>query len=516
MAKKFYITAAIPYVNAKPHLGHALEFVQADVVARYHRLLNEDVTLLSGGDENALKNVQAAEKAGKPVQEFIDENNDLFIKLTQQLNTKFDVWQKGSDKQTHYKSSQELWGLCKNAGDIYKKSYKGLYCVGCEAFYESGDLNENGECYEHPGKKLDEVEEENYFFKLSKYQDKIIELIEANELEIVPEERKNEVLSFVRGGLKDISISRSNERARNWGVPVPGDDSSRIYVWMDALNIYQSGIGFGWNEETYKKLWPADLHVIGKGIIRFHAVYWPAFLMSAGLKLPKKIFVHGYYTVNGQKMSKTLGNVYDPMPLLEKYGADPLRYYMLAKTPPFTDGDFSEEKYIEIYNADLASGLGNLVSRVTNMIGRYCDGLVPAIDGVADEHPLRVDNKIHNWKKVWKDIDKYVPEFKFDQAVGSVWKFLKEADRYIDDNKPWELAKKDRAKLNWVLYGLVDSLHQVAWQIYQFLPETSVGIAKAFSIKPLLVDSPSSKDSWTNLKPGTKVVLEKPLFPRIK
>ena len=349
MSHKFYITAAIPYVNAKPHIGHVLEFVQADTVARYHKLLGEDVLLLSGGDENALKNVQAAEKAGVPIQEFVDKNTELFHQLTKKLNAQFDLWQKGSDKEHHYVSSQELWKRCEK--DIYKKSYKGLYCVGCETFYEREELDEKGECYEHPGKKLDEVEEENYFFKLSKYQDEILKLVESGELEVVPNERKNEVLSFVKSGLKNISISRSNERARNWGVPVPGDDTQRIYVWMDALNIYQSGVGFGREEEKYNKWWPADVHVIGKGIIRFHAVYWPAFLLSAGLKLPKKIFVHGYYTVNGQKMSKTLENVYDPVPLLEKYGADPLRYYCLAKTPPFTDGDFSEEKFIDAYNA---------------------------------------------------------------------------------------------------------------------------------------------------------------------
>ena len=249
--------------------------------------------------------------------------------------------------------------------------------MGCETFYEKEELNRDGECFEHPGKKLDAVEEENYFFALSKYQDKLIKLIESDELEIVPQERKNEVLSFVKSGLKDISISRSNERAKNWGVLVPGDNTQRIYVWFDALNIYQSGIGFGRDEEKYNKWWPADVHVIGKGIIRFHAVYWPAFLLSAGLKLPKKIFVHGYYTVNGQKMSKTLGNVYDPVPLLEKYGADPLRYYFLAKTPPFTDGDFSEEKFVEAYNSDLANGLGNTVSRIVGLISKYCDGKIP-------------------------------------------------------------------------------------------------------------------------------------------
>src|SRR3989344_1445248 len=360
---KFYITTAIPYVNAKPHIGHALEFVQADVIARYKKQQGNDVCLLSGADENALKNVQAAEKAGVPVQQFIDENAVLFGELATKLNVEFHVFQKGSSKE-HHASSQKLWELCNKAGDIYKKTYEGLYCVGCEAFYTPDELNKNGECFEHPGKKLDKIAEENYFFRLSKYQSRLIKLIESNKLKIIPKERKNEVLSFLKEPLQDISISRSNERARNWGVPVPGDPNSRLYVWLDALNIYQSGVGFNWDKEKYKKWWPADIHVIGKGITRFHAVYWPAFLLSAKLKLPKSIFVHGYFTINGQKMSKTLGNVINPADLIEKNGADALRYYLLAKFQPFTDGDFSEQKLKDVYNADLANGLGNLVARV--------------------------------------------------------------------------------------------------------------------------------------------------------
>ena len=239
MKNKFYITTAIPYVNAKPHIGHALEFVQGDVIARFHRLLGEEALLLSGSDENALKNVQAAEILGEEVQSFIDKNAQFFKDLADKLDVKFDVFQKGSDQKTHFPSSQKLWQLCDQNGDIYKKTYKGLYCLGCEAFYTPEELNPEGECYEHPGKKLELVEEENYFFKLSKYQDQIIKLIESDELRIIPQSRKNEVLSFLKEPLQDISISRSNERAKNWGVPVPDDPNQRVYVWFDALNIYQ-------------------------------------------------------------------------------------------------------------------------------------------------------------------------------------------------------------------------------------------------------------------------------------
>ena len=259
MKQKFYITGAIPYVNAAPHIGHALEFTQVDVIARFHRLLGEDVAALCGADENAVKNVQAAEKAGVSVRELVDTNNQLFLALTKALNIQFDIWQRGCDEKHHFPSSQKLWELCAKNGDIYKKSYKGYYCVGCEAFYSPDELDAKGECFEHPGKKLEVVEEENYFFKLSKYQEKITDLISSNTLTICPPERENEVLAFLKSGLHDLSISRSNQRAKNWGVPVPGDPTQRIYVWFDALNIYQSGIGFGWDEKMYKKWWPADV-----------------------------------------------------------------------------------------------------------------------------------------------------------------------------------------------------------------------------------------------------------------
>ena len=516
MNKKYYITTAIPYVNAAPHVGHALEFVQADTIARYHRLLGDDVVLLSGGDENALKNVQAAEKAGEEIQKFVDKNNKLFIDLTKNLNCEFDIWQKGSDQDHHFKSSQKLWELCDKSGNIYQKEYRGLYCVGCEVFYDTSELNEKGECFEHPGKKLEEVKEKNYFFKLSKYQDKLIELVKSDKLKICPQERKNEVLSFLKEPLQDISISRSNDRAKNWGVPVPNDSSQKIYVWFDALQIYQTGVGFGWDDKKYNKFWPADLHVIGKGISRFHAIYWPAFLISAGLKIPKELFIHGYFTVNNQKMSKTLGNVIDPSEMINKYGADALRYYFLAKFSPFTDGDFSEEKLKDIYNSDLANGLGNLLSRSIALIQKGSNGKVPDIgDKNPDEHPLRIDRSIHNWKKTWKDIDKYIPEYRFDLAIKSVWQLISEIDKYINTNEPWNLIDKDKDKFNWIMYGVIDAIHQIAWQIYQFMPEASIKIANALEIKGLLEKNPNSKKSWTNIKVGTIIHPTEPLFPRL-
>lgn len=458
---KFYITSAIPYVNATPHIGHALEFIQADTIARFHRIIGDEVLYLCGSDENAIKNVQAAEKAGKPVQEFVDENARLFEETAKKLNVHFDVFQKGSDKERHFVASQKLWELCNRNGDIYKKSYKGLYCIGCEEFKTAAELNEKGECPEHPGNPLEEVEEENYFFRLTRYQDQLLKIISSNEYEIVPEFRKNEIISFIKGGLQDFSISRSNERAKNWGVPVPNDPSQRIYVWFDALNIYQSGVGFGWNEKMYNKWWPADLHVIGKGIIRFHAVYWPAILLSAGLKLPKKLFVHEYFTVKGQKMSKTLGNVINPIDIVEKYGTDALRYYCLAKISPFQDGDFSEEKLKDAYNADLANGLGNLVARVAKL---------------AEKHSLRYPQPVSG--SLDSNVLKHLNEFRFNDALSVIWDWIKEADQRINQEKPWEL-EEEKAKI--VLTELIETIVKIATNLQPFIPESAEKILKQFS-----------------------------------
>jgi len=453
-AKKFYITTAIPYVNAKPHVGHALEFVQADTIARYHRLLGEDARLLSGSDENALKNVQAAEVAGKYVTDFVNENSVLFENLAQKLNVKFDYFQKGSNPD-HYTSSQELWKKCEAKGDIYKKDYSGFYCIGCELFYEKDELNEEGECFEHPGKPLQSVSETNYFFRLSNYQNEIEELLGSNTLKIIPTSRKNEMLAFVKKGLEDISISRSNERAKNWGVPVPGDNSQRMYVWFDALNIYRSGLG-----KDHDEIWPADIHVIGKGITRFHAIYWPAFLLSAAISLPKSLFVHGYFTVDGQKMSKTLGNVVDPIGLIDKYGTDAIRYYLLSQIPSTDDGDFSEEKLKIVYNADLVNGLGNLVSRVAKL----CE----------NANFVFTDSEIHVQDTTLKS-----SAYNFLAEISNIWSMIKITDGTLSEDEPWKIS--DSGKLNERLFSYVSSIVDIAHHLKPYLPETSNRILKIFN-----------------------------------
>lgn len=477
---KFFITNAIPYVNARPHIGHSLEFVQSDVIARYHKIIGNDTLLLCGSDDNAIKNVQAAEQAGVAIQEFVDRNSQLFRDLAKRLNVQFDVFQKGSGPQ-HYKSSQKLWKLCAQNGDIYKKEYSGLYCVGCELFYDKKELDEERECFEHPGKKLEQVSEENYFFRLSKYGDHLIKILQSGELEIIPESRKNEALSFIKHGLNDISISRSNERAKNWGVPVPDDPTQTIYVWFDALNIYQSGVGFGLDEEKYRKWWPANLHVIGKGILRFHAVYWPAFLLSARLKLPKQLFVHGYITIDGQKMSKTLGNIVDPFLLVEKYGADSLRYYLLREIPAYGDGDFSEKRFKEVYNSDLANGLGNLVSRVAKLCENSNYTHMGSTDRVSG-HLIEIE-----------DYSQALSNFRFNEALSFIWEKISALDRFIDSEKPWHLIRSK--KLDDILAHAVDQLQEIAALVEPFLPETAKKIEEQFK--------------------GPKIISQPPLFPRL-
>jgi methionyl-tRNA synthetase len=361
---KFYITTAIDYVNAKPHIGHALEKIQADVLARYHRAKGDDVWFLTGTDEHGTKNFRTAEIAGKTTQEFVDENSEYFKNLKDVCNLSWDDFIRTTDKNRHWPGVQKLWNKIYEAGDLYKKKYQGLYCVGCEAFVTEKELVD-GKCPIHK-KEPEKLEQENWFFKLSKYSKEIESKIKNDELKIIPESRKNEILSFLKSGLEDISLSRPKNYL-SWGIPVPNDPDQVIYVWYDALSNYITAIEYAEESEKFKKFWPADLHVIGKDILRFHAAIWPGMLLSAGLPLPKSIFVHGFITVEGEKMSKTLGNIIDPAELSQKYGSDAVRYYLLREISTYEDGDYSKKKFEERYNADLANGIGNLVSRVATL-----------------------------------------------------------------------------------------------------------------------------------------------------
>ena len=472
--KKFYITTAIPYVNGDPHIGHALEFVQTDVLARYYRQKAHDVFFLSGADENSLKNVQAAEKEGISTRQLVDKNTQKFIDLAEALNISNDDFIRTvSDK--HFAGAQKLWLACKKE-DIYRKKYKGLYCIGCEQFFTEKELVD-GKCPEHQ-KEPETVEEENYFFRLSNYQKQLEKLIESDEYEIIPKTRKNEVLSFIRMGLEDFSISRSQFRAKNWGVPVPMDDSQVIYVWFDALSNYITALGYDKKAKEFKKYWPADVHVIGKGIIRFHAVYWPAMLLSAGIPLPKKLFVHGYINIEGGKISKSLGNTINPFFLVEKYGVEVVRYYLLRYIHPVQDSDFSLQKLEESYNSDLANGLGNLVSRVAGLI---------------EQNNIKI--KIEKPKED-EEFEKLVDSFSFDQALKYIWDKISEVDGKISNTKPWYLAKEGKVKeVSEILNQAANDVLQISYLLKPFLPAVSVKIKNIFF--------------------SVKVVKGDPLFPRL-
>lgn len=455
---KFYITTSIAYANASPHIGFALESIQADVLARYHRINGDEVFFLTGTDEYGTKIFQAAQKANSQPREFVDKISEDFKNLKKVLNLSWDDFIRTTDNERHWPAVHKMWELLKK--DIEKRSYKGLYCVGCEAFVTEKDLID-GKCPIHL-KEPEAVEEKNYFFKLSKYQNQIDELIERDKIKIIPEVRKNEILSFVRQGLKDISISRPKEKL-SWGIPVPEDDNQVIYVWIDALTNYISALGFGGeNEEKFKKFWPADVHLIGKDILRFHAVIWIGMLLSAGLDLPKNIFVHGYITSNGQKMSKSLGNVVSPIGLVDKYGTDAVRYFLLREIPSAGDGDFTEEKFLARYNGDLANGLGNFAARVLTMASRI------KLDAPSEE-------LLKKYEQIKNQHDSHIEEFRFNEFLSAVWSLIAGSDAMINDKKPWENPEEKKD----VMIELILRLRIVAEQLRPFLPETSEKILTA-------------------------------------
>ena len=472
---KYYLSTALPYVNYAPHAGFALEIIQVDVIARYHRLFGENVFFLTGTDENSLKNVQAARQEGIPVKKLVDRNAKKFYELKGALNLTFDDFIRTTEER-HIKGAQKLWKACRK--DIYKKSYRGLYCIGCEAFYKENELV-NGFCPEHKIKP-ELVEEENYFFKLSEYQNQLKKIIEKDKVKIVPKTRKKEVLSFINSGLEDICVSRSAERGQGWGIPVPGDPSQILWTWFDALSNYINAIGYPDNPKRFKKWWPADLHVVGKGVIRFHAVYWIAFLLSAKLSLPKTIFVHGHLTSGGQKMSKSLGNVIDPLELVKKYGTDPVRYFLLREIPPTEDGDFTYQKFEARYNSDLASGLGNLVARVLTMAKKLKTQNSPKDPAfnlrAGPTGRVKLKKEIDNtWKKYKRALD----DFRFNEALISIWELISFCDKYIERERPWEKSEKQLSIINNLLFVL-DNIAQL---LQPFLPETSEKIKKQLKTK---------------------------------
>ena len=448
MAKKFYITTAIDYINAEPHIGHAYQKIIADVLARWHKLLGEDVFFLTGTDEHGLKLSKSAKKAGMSEREFVDKMSAKFKQAWEKLNIKFDRFIRTTDKD-HEKFVQEF--IKKVKEDIYEGEYEGFYCVDCESYKTEKDLV-NGECPYHPGKKVEKIKEKTYYFKLSKYQDSLLELYEKHPEFILPEERRNEIVNRVKEGLQDLSITRTNF---SWGIPFPFDKKHVVYVWFDALLNYLSGAG------KNQEYWPASLHLLGKDNGWFHAVIWPAMLMSANYEMPKTVFIHGFLSFNGQKISKSLGNVVSPITLAEKYGVDSVRYFTCRQFPfaEGKDGDFNEKALVERHNNELANKLGNLISRTTALAEKY--GLE------------KTQNKLIKKLKI-NEIKEKMENYEIDKALNLIFEFIDSCNEYVQEKKPWETKDKK------VLYELADSIKAISILLSPFMPETSEKIAKHF------------------------------------
>lgn len=496
-----YITTAIPYVNAKPHLGFAMEMVQTDVMARHWRHRGHEVRFLSGTDDNSLKNAIAAEAEGVPTRELVDRNASAFYGLRDPLQISFDDFIRTSADPRHKIGVDRLWRATDESGDLYRKDFQGLYCIGCEQFYGEAELVD-GVCPEHlTAPQM--VSEENWFFKLSRYEDRLRALIETGELRIEPESRRNEVLGFIKTGLQDFSISRSVERARGWGIEVPGDPGQVVYVWWDALGNYITALDYGTDGESYRHWWTESderTHVIGKGIVRFHAVYWPAMLLSAGQPLPTTIFVHDYLTVEGRKLGKSLGNAIDPVAIVDDYGSDALRWWLVRDVPRVGDADYTTDRLIGRYHDDLANGLGNLVNRTVSMIHKYRGGTVPALSDPLPELPL---TKVI--AAVPAAVDAAMERFDFRQATAAVWRIVEEANRYVGDVEPWKLAKAERNgdtsagdSLSDALALLIHAARTVAEELTPFLPEAAERVAAQLGSGGDRLDEPQ------------------PLFPRIE
>ncbi len=501
--KKFFITTPIYYVNGLPHIGHAYTTAAADVLARYHRLKGDDVFFLVGTDENAQKNVESALKKRKELedgeklttrelaQKYVDLMSAKWQETWDELNISNDDFMRTSAPR-HIKYVEDFWAKVLAKGDIYKNTYQGLYCTGCEEYKNESDLVD-GVCPLHK-RKAEVLSEENYFFKLSKYRDALLKHIEKNPDFIQPETRRNEVVSFIKDFAKDFSISR---KSLEWGIPVPGDPSQTIYVWFDALLNYAS---------AKPDRWPADVHLVGKDIIKFHCAYWPAMLMSAGLHLPKTVFAHGFFTISGEKISKTLGNTIDPLDLAKKYGVDATRYVLLAEVPFGQDADVSLEKFDARYESDLVNGLGNLASRILTMASKQ-----PVTFDYSNDGAFKA-----SFKKYWAEYQEALDSLKISDALHTLSAAIKFLDQYINENQPWKLAKEDPAKFQQSISMLLESLRHVAWLYMPLVPEASEKILvslgvydgeRALGIKKI--------QNWGNLSGMVEFKKIEPLFPRL-
>ena len=508
--KSFYITTPIYYPSAKLHIGHAYCTTIADSVARYHRLAGDDVFFLTGSDEHGQKIQQKAEEQGITPLEYVTPIVKGFQNLWKMLNISNDDFIRTTEKR-HEKVVQEIFRRIYAKGDIYKGSYTGLYCTPCESYWTEHQLDENG-CCPDCGRPVQPVSEEAYFFKISKYADRLLEFIEANPDFIQPVSRRNEMINFIKQGMEDLCISRTSF---DWGIPVPIDDKHVIYVWFDALTYYLTPIGFLDDPEKFNKFWPADIHLVGKEIVRFHSIIWPCILMALDLPLPKQVYGHGWLVVNGSKMSKSVGNVVDPIGLIEEFGADTIRYFLLREINLGQDGNFSRDALIQRINSDLANDLGNLLHRTLNMVGKFQQGVVLPAEGRSEIDESLISDAMASVKT----FDEGMADMKISHVIKSVWGFISRANKYIDETAPWALAKDPAKKqeLANVMYNLMESLRIISVLIEPFMPSTAEKIWQQLNMPEKFADIRLGDiKTWGKTPANLKIGEAQQLFPRIE
>jgi len=496
---KYYITTTLPYVNADPHIGFALEIIQADALARWRRLHGDEVVFNTGTDEHGQKIDKAAKEAGMDPKAYCDIYAAKFDGLKASLNLTYTHFIRTTDEH-HVAAAQEFWKRCEAAGDIYKASYKTKYCVGCELEKTDSDLVD-GKCPVHPKLEVELRDEENYFFKWSKYGDKLLAHYEANPTFVVPPGRLNEIASFVKGGLQDFSISRLKTKMP-WGIPVPGDDDHVMYVWFDALVNYISTLGWPNDTANFEAFWPG-VQTAGKDNLRQQSAMWQGMLLSAGLPMSKQIFIHGFITAEGQKMSKSLGNVVNPYDLVAQYGTDPVRWFLIGGLPSYEDGDFSKKLFEETYTAKLVNGIGNLAARTATMVEKYCDAKVPAM------HPDRFETA-----NFWKEYEAALDAFRFDEAARVLDRYVTSVNQAIDIEAPFKKAKEG-IDVSPFMYQLAEAVRQIAVAVLPIIPEAAEKILAQVALKPSDIHLPEDA-AWGRLQPGTPVVKGAILFPRLE